>query len=629
MVFAFRFSQIRCLSVFSILLLCFSHTYANEANVQDTDELTDISQSRTWLLLLGYPDRKKSSILTESFFLAREGSHNPFNELMATLSAFSKPSIIDTPDQHPQCLFRARYYFLDKRLNLKEYRIIPQPCPGYDAFNYNGGTTSISLVFANGYFGNPASYYGHFLLKLNPAKDGITDLEKTTINFGAIFPPNENMPTYIFKGIFGGYQSKFRQQQYYEQSLNYGEIELRDVWEYELNLTRDEVELLTAHLWELLGVKYRYYFFNRNCAYRMAVVIELVLDKKLTNTKRPWQIPQHIIQQLASIEHHGMPLIKDVRYIPSRQSRLYQRYFKLVKHERDRLNKLINNNDLLESEIFEDLPLTSKHRLLDVMLDYYQYLTIREYMEEATVKKSYQTVLSKRFRLPPGISEINFESGGPPHKGRKPSYIQLGAINRDKNSGVSIKIRPAYYDTLDYASGHIKYSLLSMGELDLETRNDELIIKSLGIVKVESIQRNATGLPGDRMHSWYVNSGFINNSDDCDDCLDFLVNGGLGLSKSIGNDKLIISAFLGGGFEGDNLTEEALHTTGRILLNFTLSPSTRMRMEASNDNFIKQDYHRITYTIEGRTELTINSDVRIQVKETDELELKLAFGFYW
>ena len=87
--------------------------------------------------------------------------------------------------------------------------------------------------------------------------------------------------------------------------------------------------------------------------------------------------------------------------------------------------------------------------------------------------------------------------------------------------------------------------------------------------------------------------------------------------------------FLGGGFEGDSLTEEALHTTGRILLNFSLSPSTRMRVEASNDNFIKQEFHRITYTIEGRTELTINSDVRIQVIETDELELKLAFGFYW
>ena len=87
--------------------------------------------------------------------------------------------------------------------------------------------------------------------------------------------------------------------------------------------------------------------------------------------------------------------------------------------------------------------------------------------------------------------------------------------------------------------------------------------------------------------------------------------------------------FLGGGFEGDSLTEEALHTTGRILLNFSLSPSTRMRVEASNDNFIKQEFHRITYTIEGRYELTINSDVRIQVIETDELELKLAFGFYW
>jgi len=611
------------------MLLCPGPTSASEASGQATDKFVEISESRTWLYLLGYLNQNKSGILTDSFFLATGESKNPLSELFATLSAFSKTSIVDFPDQHPQCLFRARYYFLNSRLNLKELGITPQPCPGFDAFEYNGGTKSISLVFASGYFGNPASYYGHFLLKLNPANDGITDLEKTTINFGAIYPPDENMPIYIVKGVFGGYESNFQQQQYYKQSLNYGEVDLRDVWEYELNLTKYEVDLLTAHLWELLGVKYRYYFFNRNCAYRIAAVIELVLETKITDTKHPWQIPQQIVQQLLSTEHHERPLIKNVRYIPSRQSRLYQRFYKLSKYEKDWLFKLANNNDLLESENFEDLPLVSKHRLLDVMLDYYQYLTVKKYMEEATLKKRHQAVLSKRFRLPPGNSEIKFESGGSPHKGRRPSYFQLGAIDHDGNSETSIKIRPAYYDTLDYASGHIKNSALSMGELDLETRDGDWIIKSLGIVKVESIQRNVTNLPGDRVHSWYVDSSFVNNSEDCDDCLDLAVNGGLGLSRSMGNDYLVMSAFIGGGFEGDSLTEEALHVTGRILLNFNFSSTKRMRIEATNDNFLKQNYHRTTYTVEGRIEVTINSDLRIQIQEIDELELKVAYGFYW
>lgn len=595
----------------------------------DTVDLTNISQSRTWHYLLGYTDQGKSDISSDAFFLSGQGRENPADELHATLKAFSDPANINAPDQHPQCRFRARYYFLDRQLNLSAYGIIPQPCPGFAAFSYNDEVTGISLVFATGYFGNPASYYGHFLLKLDTDKKSIQELEKTTINFGAIYPPSENMLVYIFKGVFGGYDSVYRQQQYYQQSLNYGEVDLRDVWEYRLNFTREESEFITAHIWELLEVKYQYFFFDRNCAYRMATVLELVLDTKIADTGSLWQIPQHIVQQISSIDHRGEPLVRSINYIPSRQSRLYQRYLNLGEPEKEWLNRLIRNIELVNSDSFDTLPLETKYRLLDTMLDYYQYLITREYMEEDKAQKLYQSVLSKRFRLPAGISEVKFASDAPPHEGRRPSYIQVGALDRDDEGEASVKLRPAYYDSLDYASGHIKNSTLSMAEMDLESVDGDWIVKSIGIVRVENIQRNVTNLPGDNSHSWYLDSGFVNNPDDCDNCMEFEFNGGIGLSGSFASDNLVISGFVGGGIEGEKLSEDVFLATGRILLNINLSPRIRIRMEAKNDYFVKDENGRDAYTIEGRMELTTNSDLRFQIEETEDTELKLAVGFYW
>jgi len=49
------------------------------------------------------------------------------------------------------------------------------------------------------------------------------------------------------------------------------------MWEYELALSPDEVEQITAHTWELLRTRYAYYFFKQNCAYRMSELLGLVI----------------------------------------------------------------------------------------------------------------------------------------------------------------------------------------------------------------------------------------------------------------------------------------------------------------------------------------------------------------
>ena len=49
---------------------------------------------------------------------------------------------------------------------------------------------------------------------------------------------------------------------YYEKIKEYSNLENRDIWEYSLEFTPDEVERMLLHLWELKDIYTDYYFFD-------------------------------------------------------------------------------------------------------------------------------------------------------------------------------------------------------------------------------------------------------------------------------------------------------------------------------------------------------------------------------
>ena len=134
-------------------------------------------------------------------------------------------------------------------------------CPAYRAYAVNGEIESVSLVYATGYLSNPASFYGHILLKFN-TRGGVlaNELLDQSVNYGAAVPRGENPVVYILKGLFGGYDATFSNQQFFRFNHAYAENELRDLWEYVLRLHPDEIDQLVAHSWELLGRNFDYYF---------------------------------------------------------------------------------------------------------------------------------------------------------------------------------------------------------------------------------------------------------------------------------------------------------------------------------------------------------------------------------
>lgn len=221
-------------------------SWVDQVDAQTQPSLQKLAHHPQWLRLLHY-EHQQSTFISEHFFLSPNGKTDPYAELSATLQAATYD--IEN-DQHPRCRFPARYLWLSKQPNKPELAQIPKACHLLNAWLAENPLTQIDLILVSGYMGNPASLFGHTLLKLpNTQKQ---DLFSSTINYGAQVPPDENIFRYIFKGIFGGYTAQFTDSYYYNADLMYGHTEQRDSWTFTLKLTPTQRTLLQYHLWEVL-----------------------------------------------------------------------------------------------------------------------------------------------------------------------------------------------------------------------------------------------------------------------------------------------------------------------------------------------------------------------------------------
>lgn len=618
----------RLLVCCSMLLFGF---YAQASTQLNSSELQNIALSSTWQKLLVYNDNGESYIHSDHFFLSAQGATDPLAELSATLTAFAAPVAPANPDAHAQCRFPARYQWLRQQLNLSDFNIEQLSCPQFNQFNEKQNIHSVSVIFASGFLANPASYYGHLLLKLNTSHSDSDHkaLQDTAINFGADVPVDENMALYVIKGIVGQYDASFTRQKYFYHAGNYRESELRDLWEYELALEPQDINLLLGHLWELLDADYQYYFFNRNCAFHMGELLQLVLTTKLAANKRLWMTPQSIMQNLSAVNYNGKPLVHTITYHPSRQSRLYQRFSFLNKPQKAMLHNLVNKPDLINDIDLSAFVIAQQHEIVDTLIDYYQFLRKEAAGTNDEHNIRYKQAVLLRYQLPPGPGADKFSSAAQPHLGRKPSYSSVQIMGNSETATYGLlQLRPAYYDALDAEEGHVSFSALSMGEVVLGFTENRLFLKDLSLLKIESIRANLTGLPGDRNYSWYLDVGAAQSKIGCVSCAAVKVNSGIGYGVEA-ISRLNISGFIGGGYLGKSLNDNDSYLASKLIATWYTTERLSARLELEQRFYSDGRTDHLT-KLNSRLALTQNSDIRIAVsRDNSATEAGLALGWYW
>lgn len=605
----------------------------NPPSAADLDRLAD---DPTWLKLVHHKDRLSgpggSDILTPSFFLAADGARNPRAELEATIAGLIAPGGAD-PDDTVRCRFPARTRWLSQQLGWPQSGLTP--CPAYDVWRGAEPITGASLIFASGYLKNPASYYGHILLKLNTGgAAGRRNLTDYVMNFGASYPSNENGLVYIVKGMGGGYQASYSHLPFYNHQFNYAESELRDVWEYELELDIDQTAFMADHVWEVSGTANRYYFLRQNCAYRLAQLINLVIDVPLIPPDKPWTMPIDVFERLMR-DHPGKPLVRSVVRIDSRQNAFRRAYFALPSRSQRDVVAYVDG-----TAIAPGVELAGEAPVLDVLIDYYSFLDAsaekaRGKPDDDAMKARRNALLLARLRLPAATAAIPPAPTSLPNEGQKSSLLQVSYVANDRiGDGVELRLRPAYHDFLTYAPGVLAGSELAFADTRLDVRNGKIRLRGLDLVKVTALNLSPTGLVRDGAAAWSIRFGAEDRALSCQDCLIGFIEGGYGRATQLSENAIIYGMINGRAVTGD---ESSGNFSGGVSggLIFGADRAWRANLEIGAWQDVDGDHEASPYS---RAELRLGSNPRWDLRarydwrreaEGDANELKIALSRYW
>ncbi|MDM7861756.1 DUF4105 domain-containing protein [Alteromonas sp. ASW11-36] len=491
-----------------------------------------IGPDEQWLRLLHFdPEAQKSEIENPSFFIDPQGQIDPNVELTATLRAFRTQQRTTNSNELLLCKYPARAMYLRQL-----YQDIPDPlqtCPALVQWLGDTQNLSISVVYADGYLGNPASFYGHLLFKLNNGEG--RDLLTNSLNFGARVPDNENPVVYILRGLTGGYVAEYSSNHYYRYNLNYAEVEMRDLWDYRLNLSNSEALLVAAHAWEMLFTEYTYYFTHRNCAYHIAKLLEVVIAERLVANSDPFVLPISVFSALAdATTSTGETAIAEINRTPSRQARFRHQFNQLSHDEQQQLRAILSGENTAVD--FGTLSEEQQIRLIDVGLEYLNFIITLE-PQNVHASRLKTELQRSRIKLPPRLIDWGTEDKSLPHTSHHPTTVRASlGYSDEQDAFATLMLRPAFYDLLSSGGGILPNSALSMLATEIRLQRDEIALSSLELLNIETLTLGATGLPGDRGYSWrltlgndrnYVNGVVPSN--------EFFVESGLGKAAQWGN----------------------------------------------------------------------------------------------
>ncbi|WP_322001432.1 DUF4105 domain-containing protein [Marinobacter alexandrii] len=499
----------------------------------DTSPTTqDLYLDPAWLTLMHYQQDTLGGGFTSladdpDFFLSDQGKQAPERELEATLSAIQQPG---SGGGHAQCRFPARTTWLQGQLDLSLPAV---DCPAYEAWTETLNTETVTLVFAASYLNSPSSMFGHTFLRLDPPQDDDETnlLLANTISYAADAAAHDSEILFAYKGIFGGYPGITSVQPYYEKIRLYSDIEHRDLWEYRLNLTQAEVDLLIAHAWEIRDHNFDYYFFDENCAYRLLALIDVarpgthLLDEVSTHA-----IPSDTVRWVVDKD-----LVSEVYYRPSAATSVAYSLESLPEEQQTLAAAIANGYVDPESQEIQQLAPKQQAHILDATYDYVRYQSEADgWPREVAAPLSHNLLMARSdideapAPQSPPQPEIRDDQGHNTFRGS----ISSGQLAHREFT--ELTLRPAYHDVLDPPAGYRPGAQLQFLRLDARyyTDNDELQLEQLIGVEIRSLS------PRDQFFSplsWQVGFGGRRTDNGAKRVLSPYLEGGAGGSWLLGN----------------------------------------------------------------------------------------------
>jgi hypothetical protein len=587
----------------------------------------NLSQSAEWLGVVGYKNAAfgvKSEIDDRRFFLAKNGRTDPQAELLATIESFFAGSFDGNASLDTRCIFVARRNFLKNALPIDESRLAPVQCEAFDHW-YNGVSGDrLVLVFPAAYMNNPASVFGHTFLRVDK-NESANALISYALNYEASIPEGEGDLAFVYKGLFGGYDGYFSALPYAEKAKTYGDMENRDIWEYELNFSREEIDRLLFRAWELHYFARDYYFFKENCSFVLLELLEYAKgDRDLTSRFTAFAAPVDTVRAIANEPN----MLKNAVFRPSRNTRIAN-----MAHNADQavLDAALSLalGEIAPQEAIAALDNDRAIAALDLAAEFSDYL----YAKNETAYESYK---KRHFALMVARSSLGISAAPPPlieppirpDLGHLISRLALGAgYDSEAKASANFRLRVSYHDMVDPLGGFAPSAAIGAGDLWLQYANDQARIRRFTLLDMESFApRNRFFSP----ISWRFGFGWRDNPPTTPRNGYGFFKGGAGLSW--GGERLV--GYIGANLEAQGgkklYKERAFYGGGSIGAIATVSDRLRARFEAKRDyDLADANAPRTTIKLDSAFAIDANLALRLEFssEKLEKTELNEAFLF--
>ena len=364
------------------------------------------AQKVQWLRILHYSGNE-SPIITPSFFVSTQGATDAALEFNSSVALLNQQSAQTPAESAFACRFPFRLHFLEDSLK----QSWPRPhCPIFEEWRAQLAPARIEIVFASSFLGNPASSFGHTLIKI-VRRDSNGRPRHDLLSWGVSYGANvttDNPLAYMWKGTFGLFDGFFSVEPYYEKLRNYNSIDDRDLWEFNLNLTPEQLESAIDHLWEIRTTAMPYLFFDRNCSFQLLTFLEAVLpDLDVSRDLKLWVLPRETLRRLQKAG-----LIGDFRLRPSREKIILAKWNSLSPEQKNRTQQDLKTKTLSGQE---DPAVT------DLLLDM-NLLKINQSPQDQKTKDFQNSVIQARENLPAQTSTSNLNVVHPSEGPQQPSH---------------------------------------------------------------------------------------------------------------------------------------------------------------------------------------------------------------
>ncbi len=508
----------------------------------------DLAHSVQWLRLGHYRegllgqgflgDSYTSQADGPGFFLSARGKVDPQAELDATIRALFLPVRGNQPrtaheteqDAHALCKFPARFMYLSQALQIDARRLPVSDCPAFEHFYQDLNPQSVTLVFSSYYLNSPASAFGHTFLRINKAGTLAIGKKRELLDYGIDFSADVdsyNAVIYAFKGLTGMFPGTFKQVPYFYKVRQYNDTESRDLWEYELALTPQQITLLVAHLWELGHTYFDYYYLSENCSYHILSLVEVVTpERQLTTHLTSPVLPTDTVKALVA----SQGLVHSVHYRPSLRTQFLARVKGMSDDELDLIDKLLYDSD---TPLPAALPIERRIAVLDAAADlvdvrYGEALVMKT---DSDAAKHKQRLLERRAEIlqPSAALEVPTPRDKAPEQGHGSHRLGAGPAMAHGMVGASLDLRINLHDLADPAGGYPELNAIEFLHTRLQLWPDgKLQVDDLGLFRVTSLTVQTRF---DRKLSWKFDSGATTLDDRaCTRCFAAHLGGGVGMT---------------------------------------------------------------------------------------------------